>query len=224
MASGRRAMRSASRQVRSLLWLRSTSRDRACRASTTSAPKALRPVSSATVAPAADGIAAVVGQLHDAHAEVGEQRDALDPAAQHLGVLEAVDHADLAGLARRIDVGRFVDLAQRRGPGADEGVPAGDVGHGRLEGLGAAGHMAERDVDGGEAGGLRIGQRAAVDMPAGAAVGHRLAVAGVGRGADVGVVEHPQRVDDEVHGLGRSSGSRRRQARPTRASRPSVAA
>ena len=61
----------------------------------------------------ADRVAAVVGQLDDAHAHLGEQAHAIEFAAQHLGVLEAVDDADLARLGGGVDVGHGRHAAQR---------------------------------------------------------------------------------------------------------------
>lgn len=44
----------------------------------------------------ADLIARIVRELDDAHAEVGEEVDAVGPLTEHRGVLEAVDDPDLS--------------------------------------------------------------------------------------------------------------------------------
>jgi len=97
--------------------------------------------------PVADVIGGVVGQLDHANAEIGEDVDAFEVAADLDGVLEAVDQADaVLGLGAQ-DVVDTPHLDQVSGVGAHCGVPGGDVADGDLERILVAGDIAEGDVD-----------------------------------------------------------------------------
>ncbi len=84
----------------------------------------------------------VVGELNDAHAEVGEDIDAFRLGAQHRRVLEAVDHADLVLASGEQNIRGVVDLQQAAGILTQQRVPLPDLGDRVFERLQASGHVA----------------------------------------------------------------------------------
>jgi len=149
----------------------------------------------------ADRVAAVVGELDHAHAHLGEQPHAIEFAAQHLRILEPIDHADLAGLAGGLDVRHAQHAAQRARMLFDERVPAGDVAHRGGERVGAARHVPQRDVDSRQPRAARVGERARVDGRRAADIAQPGGAVGIRRLRQVGIVQDAQGVDGRVAGL-----------------------
>ena len=99
-------MRAASRQVRSPLCDRSTMTRCAFSRSITSRPNGEMPRALRRHRAAADMVGAIVGELEDAHAEIGEDVDPVDVGRHHRRILEAVDDADPVLAPGAEDVGR----------------------------------------------------------------------------------------------------------------------
>jgi hypothetical protein len=76
---------------------------------------------------AADAVQAVIGQLHDAEAEIGESVDPFGLVAEHVRVLHAVDHADPVPSLGVADILRRPDLGKRGGVVPDESVVTPDI-------------------------------------------------------------------------------------------------
>ena len=95
----------------------------------------------------------VVAELHDQHAEVAEQLDALELVRQHRGGLERENHRDLLLGLGAFEVGVAPDLDEMLRVALDQCLRGGNVGHGLLErAVGAA----QRGLQRGDAG---IGKR-----------------------------------------------------------------
>ena len=150
----------------------------------------------------ADLVGAIVGELDDAHAEIGEDVDPVDVGRHHRRVLEAVDDADPVQAPGADDVGDIQDLDEVVGAAADSRLPARDLAHGLLERLFLAGDIADGDVDRGQAGRARVGNDPVGEGTPAFPVLLLFAVIGIG--------EPAERIDDDRHAfagrLGRGDG------------------
>ena len=95
-----------SRQVRSPLWLRSTSVRVALSSATTSRPKSESPPFSGTIDPCPSWLGAVVRELDDLDAEPREDGDPPRVVPHHGPVLEPLDDADPALAGGTLNVAR----------------------------------------------------------------------------------------------------------------------
>ena len=130
-------------------------------------------------------IGGIIGQLEDAHAQIGEDVDPAGILAHHRAILEAVDQPGLALRLGAAYVGGGQDLHQVAAVGAHLRIGLGDFAHALYERVVRPGDIADGDVDGGEARGMGFGQHAWAE----------LRNKGIGR--LVGIAEATQRIDDD---------------------------
>ncbi len=101
-------------------------------------------------------VGSVVSQLNDTDTQPRENLHAGRIVTQHGGVLESVDETDLAFRLGAQDVRGRPDLQQVPAVGAHLGVGFRDVTHGRLEWIAVTEHISQCQIDGGEAGCMRL--------------------------------------------------------------------
>ena len=112
-----------SRVVRCPQWLRSTSVPRSFIFATIVAAELAQAGVAGFEAAVAHQVAPVVGQLHDAHAEVVEHVEAVEVLAVHRRVLESVDDAEAAAALGFVELRAAGDLHQHIRVRGDLAVP-----------------------------------------------------------------------------------------------------